>query len=60
MHAIKSQALLVISYPAGKIIRPQEDMDATDSKTQNLLTMHRGLYPKSSTLRLYEQWKKNR
>lgn len=35
-------------------------MDATDFKIQNLLTMHRGLYPKSSTLRLYEQWKKKK
>lgn len=59
MQAIKTQALIVISYPAGKIIRPQ-DMDATDFKIQNLLTMHRGLYPKTSTLRLYGQWKKKR
>lgn len=60
MQAIKTQALIVISYPAGKIIQPQEDIDATDLETQNLLTMHRGLYPKSSTLSLYEQWKKKR
>ncbi|KAF7652696.1 hypothetical protein LDENG_00093600 [Lucifuga dentata] len=32
-------------------------MDATNVKTQKLFTMHRGLHPKSSTLRLYAQQK---
>lgn len=38
----------VIRYPPEIIKRPQEEIDATDVKTQKLLTMHRGLHLKSS------------
>ncbi|XP_078030986.1 uncharacterized protein LOC144466922 [Epinephelus lanceolatus] len=51
--------LPVISYPAGIISWPKEDMEDIEAiKTRKLLTMHvRGFHPKYSTLRLYTKQK---
>lgn len=50
MVGIRAKSLIhkVIRYPPEIIRGPQEDIDATDVKTQKLLTMHRGLHLKSS------------
>uniref|UniRef100_A0A7N8XHF5 Reverse transcriptase domain-containing protein n=1 Tax=Mastacembelus armatus TaxID=205130 RepID=A0A7N8XHF5_9TELE len=57
VQAINTYALPVIRYPAGIISWPKEDIEATDVKTRKLLTMHGGLHPKSSILRLYAKRK---
>ena len=49
---INTYALPVIIYPAGIISWPLREMQATDFKTRKLLTMHGGIHPKSSILRL--------
>ncbi|TWW76590.1 hypothetical protein D4764_13G0012520 [Takifugu flavidus] len=53
IQAINTYALPVIRYPAGIIPWPLEEIQATDIKTRNLLTMRGGFHPKSSVLRLY-------
>ncbi|WP_175564860.1 hypothetical protein, partial [Escherichia coli] len=57
VQAINTYALPVIRYPAGIISWPKEDIEATDVKTRKLFTMHGGLHPKSSILRLYTKRK---
>ena len=56
-RAINTYVLPVISYPAGMITWPKEEIEAIDVKTRKFLTMHRGFHTKVSSLRLYTKQK---
>lgn len=55
--AINPYRLPAIWYSPGIIRWTKEEIEATDTKTRKLLTMHRGFHPKFSASALYPKWK---
>jgi len=51
--AINSYAIPVLRYSAGIISWTQSDLDEIDRKTRKLMTIYKGLHPKSDVHRLY-------
>lgn len=54
-RAIKTYAQAVIRYPTGEISWLKKETEVTDTKTRKFLTVHAGLYTKSSVQRLYNK-----
>ena len=53
IKAIKTWAVAVLRYGAGILTWNVEELKELDKKTRKLLTMHKGLHPKSDVDRLY-------
>jgi len=52
-HAVNAYCLPVVRYAAGIIRWSVNDLKSMDRKTRKLLTIHRGLHPRSDVDRLY-------